>query len=987
MDKFQMISTLLCILLIGHQVQAVINKPTSQSSTTNEEEKKEVEAEDRISNSYGAPPDVGFNGPAPVYGPPELTGDNRPPQIFSPPPPERPPQSYGPPSQSYGPPSQNYGPPPKMNYGPPIPQYGPPKPQYGPPKLNYGPPKPQYGPPKQSFGPPPPSGQFKLPKPQYGPPSKFNGPPFGSKPGHGNGPIPVSLEAYGPPNRKPVIPFGHQGNFGPGPQPQYGAPFNNDLYGPPQPPAPGVPAPPTPPDIKYDGWQPIAGLVSSPNQQIHPQENYLPPAENVPLVNFHDSSNTNIPSDSYGVPLNNPDDHNLKSSVHQTSATAESHGLPPPLLPEFEPLHAGQGPGNGGSNFDSLKQFGSLEVPNNQYGAPSANDDLKLLTSDLQGLTLSGGSSAHAEALSPPSDSYGLPAEGSHGTISSDDLSLQQLPIAPSGNYGPPNFPLAPPLPSDSYGAPPSSSFTSNGPYQSSKGFRGGAFSSGFSSSQSFGSFGGGFNRHFSKNRGPPRPVQLQGSLIPPRNRHPYKFREQVPSGLISNLNKYLPPGPNGDHIKPQKTYGPPLAFDQQLPRFNGHQSFGSGSHFSGSFTSSKNFGQMVAPNVNYGTPLSFNDFNTPAPVPTYGAPNFGPPSMFASTSTGFGGNLYNSVSNSLSNTYGTPVINSHLTGGKGDCFQQANGAIGYNLPDVAGSNSLYDAPVDGLAAPSVSHLDLEQHNQQSGNLKDSYGNPIGGLLHDQTGAAINTNQIHELPQQSNQIQHSFNSDTSFLTAHGISAEALTAALTEQGYGEAKHAVNSNEVEASQFLRTSEGHHALALAQQGLVPEGNDGFQIQGSKGTYTLQIQAADGGLGTENSDGSIRHEQVLSNGLLQDILAAIEQQPNAGQIELQGPPLVQPLEKVYGDLSHAATNNVASNQFDSNVHNEEENKDLEEMIAQATSRHVEKSSSENTEAHKDQIALFFNNKNYEDSKKQARSTLKNEKQSENDNAKEKSS
>lgn len=967
MDKFQMISTLLCILLIGHQVQAVINKPTSQSSSVNEEEKKEVEAEDRISNSYG-PPDAGFNGPAPVYGPPELTGDQRPPQIFSPPPPERPPQSYGPPSQ-------NYGPPPKLNYGPPKPQYGPPKPQYGPPKPQYGPPKPQYGPPKQSFRPPPPPGQFKHPKPQYGPPPKFNGPPFASKP-LDNGPIPGSLEAYGPPNRKPVVPFGigPQGNFGPGPQ--YGAPFNSDLYGPPLPPPPGVPAPPTPPDIKYDGWQPIAGLVSSPNQQIQPQDNYLPPAENGPLVNFHDSANTNVPSDSYGVPLNNPDDHSLKSVVHQSSASAENHGLPPPTLPEFEPLHAGQGPGNAGGSFDSLKQF--PELPSNQYGAPTANDDLKILTSDLQGLTLSSGSSAQETgALSPPSDSYGLPAENQHGSLSSDDLSLQQLPIVPSGSYGPPaapSFPLAPPLPSDSYGAPPASSFSPNGPYQSSKGFRGGAFSSGFSSSSSsFGSFGGGFNRHFSKNRGPPRPVQLQGTLIPPRNRHPYKFREPVPSGLISNLNKYLPPG---DHIKPQKTYGPPLSFDQQLPRFTGQQNFqGTGSHFSGSFTSSKTFGHapMVAPNVNYGTPLSFNDFNTPAPVPTYGAPNFGPPSMFASTSTGFGGNLYNSVSNSLSNTYGTPVINSHLTGGKGDCFQQANGAIGYNLPDLGAPNSLYDSPIGGLAAPSVSHLDLEQNTQQTGDLKDSYGQPIGGFQ-DQTGAAVNTNHIHELPQQSLN-QNNFGSDTSFLSANGLSAEALTAALTAQGYGESKNAVlSSNEVDASQFLQTSEGHHALALAQQGLVPEGNDGFQIQGSKGTYTLQIQAADGGLGTENSDGSIRHEQVLSNGLLQDILAAIEQQqPNGGQIELQGPPLVQPLEKVYGDLSHAATNNVASrNQFDSSVLSEDD-KNLEEMIAQATSRHAEKAS--DVDEHKDQIALFFNNKNYEELKKQVRSTLKDEK------------
>ena len=1101
-------ATLLCILLVGHQVHAVVNKGSSQSSSVIEEEKTEVKAEDRISNSYGPPSGSGFNGPAPAYGPPELTGDHRPPQIFAPPPPDRLPPAYGPPKQSYGPPP----PPPKPQFGPPKPQYGPPKPQYGPPpsppKLNYGPPKQQYGPPKQSYGPPP--TQFRPLKPQYGPPPKFNGPPFGSsKPSHGP-PIPISLEAYGPPTRNPATSFGSalQNNYGPPPPPQsqYGTPFNNDLYGPPPPPPPGVPAPPTPPDIKYDGWQPIAGLVSTPNeghqnqghqhqghqhqehqqqghqhqelqhqghqQQGHqyqnlqhqehqhqghqnqvPQENYGPPSNsgslslNLQSLQNLDSGNSNIPSDSYGVPLNNPEDHNLKSSVHQSSVSSENDGLPPPPLPEFEPLHAGHGPGDSENqyNSDSVNQFGNLEPPSNQYGAPNGGNDAKgpgfeLLPtpgalSDLQGVSLSGGSSSHADAglslSSQPSDSYGPPSGGSHGSLSSgDDLSLQQIPVAPSGNYGPPvsSLPLPPPPPADSYGAPPASSFSSNGPYSPSKGFRGGGFSSGFSSSQSFGSFGGGFNRHggqhFSRNRGPPRGPQLPGSLIPPRNRQPLKFREPVPSGMLSNLNKYLPPFPSNDFNKPSKNYGPPLALDQQLPRLNGPLSFhqSGGSQFSGSFSSSNSFGKdnsfrlnaaIAAPNVNYGTPLSFNDFNTPAPVPTYGAPNFGPPSTFISTSTGFGGNLYNSVGNSLSNTYGTPVINAPLSGGKGDCFQKANGAVGYSLPDLSSTNfqniqnhqsfsnaqsssfstaggsqnSLFNAPLNilplnTLETPSISQLDLEHHEQPKGDLKDSYGKPIGVSYEesDQTGAALNNNQVHDLPQVSTGPgQNSFISGPGYFNDNGISAEALTAALTAQGYSEAK-SLASNEVDASQFLKTQEGSHALALAQQGLTGEGGDGFQIQGSKGTYTLQIQAADGGLGTENSDGSIRHDQVLSNGLLQDILAAIEQPQHGGQIELQGPPQVQPLEKIYEDLSHAASNNVAHNivndQYVSSSQNEEQNRDLEELLAQASSRNDERSSNQNSEsADEGTMAIFFND-TYEESKKDTRSTSNDEKQ-----------
>ena len=1060
--------TLLCILLVGHQVQAVVNKASSQSSAIEDDERKEVEADDRISNSYGPPPGSGFNGPTPVYGPPELTGDRRPPQIFTPPPPDRLPSAYGPPKQTYGPPPS----PPKSSYGPPKPQYGPPKQSYGPPpsppKQNYGPPKPQYGPPpkqsygpppkqsygpppKQSYGPPPSFGQFRPPKPQYGPPPKFNGPPFGSsKPNH-SPPIPFSLEAYGPPTRQPALQFGSapQNNYGPppAPQPQYGTPFNNDLNGPVPPPPPGVPAPPTPPDIKYDGWQPIAGLISTPNQNEQHQEIYTPPSGNNGFsLNLQDSGKSSVPSDSYGVPLNNPDDHNLKTSVHQSSASAENDGLPPPPLPDFEPLHAGQGPGDTGNSYNShsLNHFESLEPPSNQYGTPNGGNDISgaknsgyellpspgALSGDLSGLSLSGGSSSHTDSgvslSSAPSDTYGPPTGSTVGSFSSgDDLSLQQLPIPPSGNYGPPtvsNLPLPPPPPADSYGAPPASSFSSNGPYPPSKGFRGG----GFSSSQSFASFGSGYNRHggqnFQRNRGHSRPPQLPGSLIPPRNRSPLKFKEHVPSGLVSNINKYLPPFSSNDFNKPSKNYGLPLSLDQQLPRLNGpvsfQQSSGSGSQFSGSFSSSNNFEKdsfnlnaaVAAPNVNYGTPLSFNDFNTPSPVATYGAPNFGPPSTFSSTFNGFGGNVYNSVGNSLSNTYGTPVVNAPFTVQKGDCSHKANGGQGFSLPDLGvlsfqnqqsfsnaqsssysngqnNHNSNVNVPLNTLTAPglpseSISQIDLEQRQLQPGNLKDSYGNPVGVQYEgsDQTGAAVNTNQVQELPLGPSASGQNSYSGSAFVNANGLSAEALTAALTAQGYGEAK-SVASNEVDASQFLRTEEGSHALALAQQGLAAEGNDGFQIQGSKGTYTLQIQAADGGLGTENSDGSIRHDQVLSNGLLQDILAAIEQPGQAGQIELQGPPQVQPLETVYEDLSHAASQNAANNnennQYHYNLHNNNENTNFAEHETQASSRSEERSQTQGSQSssdEEDQMALFFNN--IYESKKEIRSTSKDEKQ-----------
>jgi hypothetical protein len=69
---------------------------------------------------------------------------------------------------------------------------------------------------------------------------------------------------------------------------------------------------------------------------------------------------------------------------------------------------------------------------------------------------------------------------------------------------------------------------------------------------------------------------------------------------------------------------------------------------------------------------------------------------------------------------------------------------------------------------------------------------------------------------------------------------------------------------------TSPQHNEELRTQSGIRD-----FSIQGSQGRYTLQIQQA-GAVGGTGSDDDIPHEQVLSNGLLQDILAAIEQQPS---------------------------------------------------------------------------------------------------------------
>lgn len=1124
-----MLFALFCILLIEHHVQAVVNKVTSQVPLTKEEEKStKVKADDRISNTFDSPSDEygpplgsGFNGPAPIYGPPELVGNLGPTPIYPPPPPELPPPVFGPLAISYGPPRSikpQYGPP-KQNFGLGISSFLS-KPTYGPPKLHYGLPKQHFMPPLVSFPP------FRSPKPQYGLPLKLvatSSPQYiPPKPGHGP-PIPISLETYGPPPPKLAIQFNPLPNdeYGPppppvsAPQPQYGPPAG-DLYGPPPPaPPPGVPAPPTPPDIKYDGWQPIAGLATTPNQSGPPTDTYGPPVDakhnyiesssQLSHAQLSASMDSNVPSDSYGVPLQNPDDQDLKTSVHESSASSENNGLPPPPLPQNEPLHNNQGPGVVATTSQSDHQFGRQQL-NLQYGAPNIEPvsiiktvgfellpTTGALNTDLSSLPLPGGTSdissfnhisnsvnsaplqsgleltsdnsgSHADALS--GDSHGFQNIG-------NDLSLQQhLQQTPSSDYGLPlttvpfgktpdpisGAPLLSPPPLNSYGVPSLSSYSPNGPYSAAHGGRGPLFSS-------FGIFGSSFHKQSPHRFHVPfRPPSIPiGSLMPPRNREPIKFRESIPTGLLSNINRYLPP--------PAK---------QQLPNLHVPVSFrhtsGSSNLFSGSFGSSGSFNvhnlnsPIAAPHVQYGIPL-INDFNTPTPHLTYGAPNFGPPTTFTSTSSGFGNNLYNGISNTLT-TYGTPVVNAPLSiGNSYDCnslqpLLPVNGALhsstglsatgelplsgslpsggelhssgelhlsgglssggevpsseglslGGGLPahssgklqlgfenagtsagnvdnhnpvfmtndlsDINNQNSIFannalplTKPLDNfLGGPPVNTLDLEHNELQKTNLKDSYGNPVG-LTYDSSNEASDARAIHapiadgsnKLPEHlSSQPDNIYLAATSF--GSGISAEALTASLTAQGFSQEKN-VGSNEVDASQFLKSSEGSEALSLAQR-LTADNADGFEIHGSKGTYRLQIQPADGGLGTENSDGSIRHDQVLSNGLLQEILAAIEQ-PGNGPIQLQGLPQAQQLDKVFGpDLPQGINGHFIT------VDSQAQSNELQDRLEKVNDRDEDKKYSKNQST----VALFFDTK-YGDSRKEIRSVLKNETQATKEN------
>lgn len=248
------------------------------------------------SAGYGPPPAGAYGPPAPVSFPPSQ-------QYHGPPPPpqHRPKPIYGPPKSVYGPPKPVYGPP-KPVYGPPKPVYGPPK--YNPPKQSYGPPKKIYGPPKQN-----------LPKPTYGVPFKppkitLNKPLFSL-------PKPV----YGPPK---VV-------YGP-PKPVYGPPKIS--YGPPIRDVQSLPLP----DLPQDPLPPLD------NNNLDFGLNLPAPVYGTPLVSLPVDLKPNfpIPSDSYGPPghVLGPIGPNDQVVVQNIGGGGAQYGPPQPD-PHPHPPHPG----------------------------------------------------------------------------------------------------------------------------------------------------------------------------------------------------------------------------------------------------------------------------------------------------------------------------------------------------------------------------------------------------------------------------------------------------------------------------------------------------------------------------------------------------------------------------------------------------------------------------------------------------------------------
>lgn len=859
---------------------------------------------------YGPPlidsyriPDI--KPPKPIYGPPKpVYGPPKPPTIsYGPPsemygPPPKPKPVYGPPKPAFGPPSKpkpHYGPPPKLVYGPPKPVYGPPKPIYGPPKPPsspprdiYGPPpkpKPSYGPPKPVYGPPsdnygPPSDMYgppppPKPKPIYGPPNPAYGPP--PKPSYGPPPKP----SYGPP--KPV--------YGPPPKPAYVVPKPN--YGPPKPPpAYGPPkpvygppssskpghhggAPPTPPEITYDGWRPIPGISFHPDSK-QPSSNY-----GVPTSDIHIGS-VSTDFSSHGI----DQDHGLITGGFDTSSQevalsgeASCCGPAPQLDHNFGgglgDIHIGIQTGLNTDIHTGLSGHGTFNIVSETYGVPSGASSHSSTSANSHGSSGHGSSSPvslHGSSFdfsSLNSFSGSGHSFDSHGPVNLDIGSYHGPPPPvphASSQYGPPK------PPSDSYG-PPSDSY---GP--------------------------------------PPKPKPVYGP--PPK---PVYGPPKQPS------SSYGPP-PSGFPTDPNHSYdGPPPL--QQSPIFGTHNSGPSlsttygvpGDHFGSSGLDTHNSGLSIS--TTYGVPG--NHFGSSGLDGTFSIPISSccgtPPPYIGHPDT-----VYGAPQSTLGLSYGVPsgkqIEGPNLQPKVPVKFREP---VPKGLIEAIGESAEYKntgqgRPFQGgtYIPPSVPEVprpvkedqdDLPHHNIPP---VEAYGGPDQNFLV-QPSLTVDLSP----PQPLGQIQNS-GSGGNFGTLHGVNVhQSIDLSVPSNNYGapsqinpnivtptatDNEHNYNSLDQNGGDLgigqniegdpdnnailnslglgdaqIQQSQSLYLGSISNHHLTGYGSQDIPVQGNHGAYTLQIQPAPG----SGSGLDIKHQNVLSDGLLQDIIAAIENQP--GQVE----------------------------------------------------------------------------------------------------------
>nr|XP_023023648.1 uncharacterized protein LOC111511861 [Leptinotarsa decemlineata] len=899
------------------------------------------------SDSY-LPSGPSSNLPVPVYGVPDAPTNHI---IYPQPPPDIPPpvslpsSSYGAPlSGIYGAPlSNNYLPPPSglsnLKFEDPLltaPKYlgpgpGRMKPVYGPPRFQYGPPgKPLFNhkfsskPPFKYFGGP------KYPKPSgtYGPPSGYfknnlSFTKFNTKFNGGNFLSHTQSEHHGHSSHSSVSGHsdysGHSGTSGisthygvpsPGVQThltnvdvsnligngvnnqygvpnlglpntglhsipnQYGIPDGDILgppkphYGPPQPsphpkpPHPGAPAPPTPPDIKYDGWQPIPGLVSrvpTSSYGVPPSDNHIendvsyhndlvPPAigNNLEHQTIQHESVGNLAletsygtphqgaRDSYRAPLNtvtgsgaviiasgeeahgnhvhhhahHTDNANNIDILSSTSGLGQEVQAVKSIGYEIFPSSSGTISNGLGQNNEAYKTQIS-HSGNRQYAGPHSQSNTGTFGFSANEI------SSH--------DFHNFHKSHKHKGLSFSTSGVGLIP--PSGVYGVP--------PSGQYGTP---LFT--GPIH-------------------------GFSHNAPK-------------LNPPK--HPILYREPVPSGIFDSITKqtahkyrghssqstYLSP-PVPDIPNPTKEYGiPPPSSLYSLPKTHSAVSFQNNNNGFASTGFKYNVDAGSSSLISsYGPSLNIieSSYNLPTGAHSVGYDVIGLDQSHPGVTIDFTqGHVPQSDSYSIPHdcslksqnlpplSYGVPSASSYTA------------SLSTLTTNIGGSNSGSSTNIAGSYSGSST--------SKKGSYSSSGGSFSGSTYRNAEPLPVPQSQIgYEVSEPKPHETYGV-PDSSGSHSQKISSEVKTNLIGEESQGK-----SYGKSVAESFGASSE------LIQSQSIDFNN--IPLQGALGSYTLQIQSADG------SQNEVPHGQVLNDGLLQSILAAIEQ-PSKGE-SLAGQPIIQ--------------------------------------------------------------------------------------------------
>ncbi|CAH2083267.1 unnamed protein product [Euphydryas editha] len=806
--------------------------------------------------AYGPPspvvfPNQNYDGPPPPIGKPK--------QIYGPPKfyiPHKPKQTYGPPKPIYGPPKKTYGPPkqslPKPSYGVPFkpPKISYPKPVYGVPKPVYGPPKPVYGPPKISYGPPLPNvlPDFPLSLPQnlgtvtasiggigtgvgsistigtnFGSletsvgtsigtnhdlglnlPAPIYGTPINSLPVNLKPNFPIRADTYGPP--------GHPlGPIGPNDQLVVQDFENIGHYGPPQPdpnprpPHPGIPAPPTPPHVLYDGWKPIPGMSK-------PLFNNV---ENIHTIQTIQNSGHHIGHietlDQYGPPPPPP-------SIQEVTINFDGNSLP---------------------DVNKEAHFSGAQISS---GYSTVHQDA-LANIDLNAIV--GGDSNHIDQSKTVFEAHYTENSGPQ----SDVTFIQNVPER---------------IP-DTYGAPPFDSL-SNGPYPPShrqQGAKGLIPPSGIYGVPPGSQYGA-----------PPKPLppnlpipygSVSGgghAIHGNKPRHPIKFRDPVPEGLIQEIGQisHHKDSHGIDHLKQGPAYLPPPI--REVKDHNaGHHGFNgvSISIEPSNLYSLPHAGQAInfhsEPNSLYGSPID----SYSAPLLTVGDHTASGSNSNAITATVDGTILAN-----LSNLEAAAILK-HCPYHEAILKAAKNGE---KIPSELASN--YVASLSSLGST------LQKHHQTLISPQNSFNTPVEGS----ESVSYNTK---DLSTASHTLVHT-------IIPNRIENEktAKTSAQKGKSIKESKdiYKTNSLQLVSDQIYHTSEKIRNLSeeakQLQQKIVSSsqqlnfvngqiGQSDAPTNNNQATYSVQIQSSNG----KGSSPTIPHEQLLSEGLLQSILQAIEEPP----------------------------------------------------------------------------------------------------------------